>query len=152
VIAQPPSLEAFCADMRRLAVKAEVRLRLPACGDRGGQGWFVRISGDGKRLQLISREKTDLFVEADESDPDSLMEAVFVQATTSIGHILEPASGNPLDLANISDAEIKTRALAMFTADRAVQESILGNIEPSWRERQAKKNDVQLKRIEQMFK
>lgn len=149
------SLDDFCAEMQRLADVVEIHEFLPSCGGPNRGGSHIALL-EGGVYQLSYSEKGDTEVIAESPDPAVVMEQIFVEVTRNGAF---PADGDqqpvdPLDISeftSLTTAELRERAISLHLRSSAIQEELLGRLNPDWRQRQAARNADRVLEIESFF-
>ncbi|HWQ86530.1 hypothetical protein [Brevundimonas sp.] len=150
------SLDDFCAEMQRLGAAIEVSSeQMPHCGATSAAGYHVTTGSDGSYVFVYSERGVPDVVAA---SPDAavLMERVFIEVTAGIA-IAAIADGLPL-----YDASEERRQAQLSESDRdqainyrlqlsRIQEELLGNLDPAWRQRQSERNAERLRQTKEFF-
>jgi hypothetical protein len=129
---------------------------IPHCGATSDAGYHVLIAADG-RYTLVYSERGVPGVIASSSDPESLMERVFVEITTNMAAMEVAAESPPLDavealrLSQLSDDQIRAMAIDCHLRSSRIQEALLGKLSPEWRARRSVWNDDKLIQIKKLF-
>lgn len=141
-----PSLPEFCAEMQRLAAVIEARSEiLPACGGRDEGGLRVSLS-EGAVYVLTYREKSDVSVVIENTDPEAVMERVFVEVTDRMAAAAQSAGEPPLTAADLDvfqqlSADQSERLAVEYQAEVGrIQLGLMSRLNPEWGVRQAERN------------
>ena len=152
-----PPLEAFCAEMERLgATIGAPHEMLPHCGATTSAGYHVLIAADG-RYSLVYSERGVPEVVSSSSSPEALMERVFVEVTTNMASTTVANERPPLDaaealrMAQLSEEQLRDAAVDYHLRTSRLQETLLGKLNPEWRERQSAWNAQRLRDTKQFF-
>ena len=150
-------LQTFCVEMeRRGAIIEAPRGMVPHCGATRDAGYHVLIDADG-RYTLVYSERGVPGVIASSSDPESLMERVFVEITTNMAAMAVAAENPPLDaaedlsLSGLSDDQIRAMAIDNHIRFSRIQEALLGKLSPEWRARRSAWNENKFTQIKKLF-
>ena len=152
-----PSLSQFRDEMRRLAaIIGMPENYLASCGEPARGGHDVALSADGTRYVLTYSEKGDVDLIIESPDADTVMEQFFVLATANWAPTLVDGDGpiDPEDVLGLlpsSTDELRAMASGHHAKTGRVQEDLLGQLNPAWRERQASKNAHRAQSIRDLF-
>jgi hypothetical protein len=142
----------FCAEMARLgAVISAPDNWMPKCGGAEEGGYHVSAGANG--YVLTYHEKDVVNVLSESPDQNVVMEQVFVEVTTNMAaeRTGGSVSDSPLATPDYSAARMKAAAVDLQTRWSAVQEDLLGRLNPDWRARQAVRNAERLEGIKAFF-
>lgn len=152
-----PLLQAFCDEMERLGAAIQApRGMLPHCGATTGGGYHVLIAADG-RYSLIYSERGVPGVVASSSNPEELMERVFVEVTTNMASTAVANEQPPLDAAEalrmdqLSEEQLRDAAVDYHLRTSRLQEALLGKLNPEWRQRRSEWNAWKLRQTKEFF-
>lgn len=149
------SLDDFCAEIRRLANIVEIHEFLPSCGGPSRGGSHVALLENGV-YQLSYSEKGDTEVIAESPDPAVILERIFVEVTRNgaFSTDTDQQPVTPLDVsesASLTAAELREKAISLHLRSSAIQEELLGRLDPDWQQRQAARNADRVLEIESFF-
>jgi hypothetical protein len=143
--------------MRRLAAIIDMpESYLPSCGEPARGGYDVALSADAARYVLSYSEKGDTETIMESSNPDAVMERLFVAATENWAPTLsdgdhEIGPEEAISLLATSTGDLRAMAISHHAETGRVQEELLGQINPEWRGRQALKNVQRAQSIRDFF-
>ncbi|MDQ8029319.1 MAG: hypothetical protein REJ23_11375 [Brevundimonas sp.] len=150
-------LRVFCAEMERLGAAIHAPSgALPHCGATTGAGYHVLIASDG-RYSLVYSERGVPGVIAASTDPEVLMERVFVEVTTNMASTAFANEQPPLDAADplrllrLSEDEVRNAAVDYQLRTSRVQEALLNKLNPDWAARRAVWNAERLRQVKQLL-
>lgn len=149
------SLAPFCHDMQRLAAVIDAPANwVPACGQDGRSAYCVSLSEDKQRYVLTYMEKDDTEPLIESSDENVVMERIFVEVTTNMATEAVARSGPPFDgqtIANITPLQVGNGAVDFQIRFSAIQEALLGRLNPNWQTRRATWNAKRLQQTRDLF-
>lgn len=152
-----PSLSQFGDEMRRLAaIIGMPESYLASCGEPSRGGYDVAVNADGSRYVLTFSEKGDIDIIIESPNADAVMEQLFVLATENWAPTLldgdDPVgTEDVLGLLPSSTDELRAMSIGHHARTVGVQEDLLGQLNPAWRERQASKSAHRAQSIRDVF-